>query len=275
MIKALFFILILTLFTACKDEIINATDDQFVSGAPELNACHSNHLFSGANNISVITDISATIHWTQKNESLGYSIFKLSNGTFELVETTSPSKSSYKILNLQELIDYSYIVKSIAPDGQHDCNQSVLKFKTLARQTFSSCHDIYNYYGAGIISGEYEIDMDLGGPNPPIDVYCEMSLAGGGWTKILTHRTASGLFTSRNQALLHNENSINEDLYSIISYLEKFKRNGKYEFWIHYPEIDMADEGNKWSQTSNPIDESISVDDDSLKYPSATVIITH
>jgi hypothetical protein len=34
------------------------------------------------------------------------------------------------------------------------------------------------------VTGEYSIDPDDDGPNPPVTVYCEMDMAGGGWVRI-------------------------------------------------------------------------------------------
>lgn len=128
----------------------------------------------------------------------------------------------------------------------------------LAPLTFSSCKEIQDESSGAAVSGEYEIDVDLDGPEVPINVYCEMDLNGGGWTRIFVHRVSGGLFANDSEALEINSSDIDADLYSILVHLNYFKRDSKFEFWLNYPEIDNANEGNHWTQTSNPTVDSIS-----------------
>ena len=50
---------------------------------------------------------------------------------------------------------------------------------------YATCFDLYQNI-PGLPSGEYQIDVDGGGPKPPITVDCDMVDDGGGWT-ILHH----------------------------------------------------------------------------------------
>lgn len=226
-------------------------------GSGNLNTCNKTS-FAGISSISEVKDISLKIHWNNEIASLGYTVFKR-KGTedFEFVESVGPGTIDYSVNNLTELTEYSFLVKYIGPNTLHDCNDTVATQTTSARQTFKSCYDISQYYGAGAASGEYEIDFDLGGPKPPINVYCEMDRNNGGWTRILVHKTSAGNFSSDVEALEKNSNSTSADIYSILTHVEDLKRDSKFEFWLHYPEIDGTDNGNHWTQTSNPAVDAI------------------
>ena len=158
----------------------------------------------------------------------------------------------YKITELTEETTYDFIVRSISKAGHYDCNTNLGEVTTTQKQTFNSCHEINEYYAGARPSGTYEIDTDLSGPKAPLDVYCDMDNNSGGWTRVFTHNTTAGLFANDAQAIETNIADVSNDKYSILSKLEEFRRDGKIEFWLYYPEIDGADGGNIWTQLSNP-----------------------
>ncbi len=55
----------------------------------------------------------------------------------------------------------------------------------------ASCSELHTKDPAAP-SGIYKIDVDGFGPKAPFDVYCEMNLAGGGWTLVLNLDTSDG-----------------------------------------------------------------------------------
>jgi hypothetical protein len=105
--------------------------------------------------------------------------------------------------------------------------------------------------------GVYTIDADGEGPNAPIDVYCDMSTDGGGWTRVFHHDVAGGYWEGDADSL---ERSIEDPLalrHSILSRLEDFRSSdGTFEFRIDWPETSV-DGRNIWRQTSNPTTEDV------------------
>ncbi len=243
---------------SCEDKIIQGVADGSVIGQGNVESCSAGTLFGGVDGVSNIKDSSVVVNWQEVPGSLGYSVFqKTATDPLKLVKTISSGNSSYKVSNLTPLSEYSFLVKSIDQEGLNDCNKKISTVTTLNKETFESCLDIQTFYGNTEPSGSYEIDVDLDGPKAPFDVYCEMDFNGGGWTRLFVHKTAGGLFASKNDAKEKNTNDINADLYSQLTHLSDFKRDSKFEFWLHYDELDGNDGGNRWTQTSNPISESI------------------
>lgn len=242
----------------CEDKIIQGVNDGSVIGQGNVESCSAGTVFGGVDGISNIKDSSVVINWIELPGSLGYSVFqKTAGNNLKLVETIASGNSSYKVSNLTPLSEYSFMVKSIDQDGLNDCNKKLSTVTTLTKETFKSCLEIQTFYGNTEPSGTYEIDVDLEGPKAPFNVYCEMDYNGGGWTRIFVHKTAGGLFSSKNDAKEKNTGDINADLYSQLTHLSDFKRDGKFDFWLHYFQLDGNDGGNRWTQTSNPLIENI------------------
>jgi hypothetical protein len=242
----------------CEDKVIQGVADGYVDGQDNLESCSIDSEFTGVESISDIRDSSVVLNWTAVTGSLGYSIFKkAASGNLEFVETVNSGSSSYTVTKLTPLSEYGFMVKSIGENGLNDCNEKLSIITTPNKETFKSCLDIQTFYTGAVASGSYEIDVDLDGPKAPFNVYCEMDYNGGGWTRIFVHKTSAGLFSSKEDAKQKNAGDINADLYSQLTHISDFQRDGKFEFWLNHYELDGADAGNRWTQTSNPLTQNI------------------
>ena len=102
--------------------------------------------------------------------------------------------------------------------------------------------------------GVYAIDIDgEEDGQPAIDVYCDMSRFGGGWTRVFYHDIAGGYFASDEDA---RERAVDDPLalrYSILSRLEDFRsEDGQFEFMLEWPGHGHIPGRNIWRQASNP-----------------------
>ena len=253
-VRNLFILMTFLVFASCENEV--ELEGVQVAAATSCSPVTSS--FEGIKSVSDVTDYSAKIFWESDPYAISYGIFRVTDSRHELIENVSSATTNYTISPLNPSTAYKFIVKSLTAEAQYDSNEVVAKLTTLAKSTFVSCKDIYDYNSGTAPSGTYTIDPDLGGSNAPIDVYCEMDNLGGGWTKLLYHDGNGGMFANKSDALEKNVDDHTEDLYSIIFLLEHFKRDNKFEFWIRYPDIDGVTGGNHWTQTSNPLSELIS-----------------
>lgn len=255
--------LLLFLF-ACEDNVSSGSSGGTAETAPPIitpvgaDKCDNISDFSGVKEISEIKDTSVKLNWDGDSKSIGYTVFKVMRSGLEVVGNKASTGTSYTVRNLSEKTAYKFLVKTISSVGAYDCNQEVKEVTTVEKQTFISCGEIHEYYAGGKPSGNYEIDTDLEGPKPAFDVYCDMDNNDGGWTRIFTHNTMAGLFLNDSEAKESNIADPGNDKYSILSKLTEFKRDGKYKFWLYYPEHDGAAGGNIWTQTSNPVLEAVS-----------------
>ena len=74
------------------------------------------------------------------------------------------------------------------------------------------------------------------------------------WTKVFSHDTAGGLFSSDEDALLKNPDDSEAKLFSILSRLETFRlEDGSFHLRLCYPGLTNSSiPCNEWTQTSNP-----------------------
>ncbi len=99
--------------------------------------------------------------------------------------------------------------------------------------------------------GVYTITPD-GPEGLSLDVYCDMTTDGGGWTRVFYHDVAAGYFDSNQEALSVNREEPRSGRYSILDLLESFRSSGgHFEFRIHWPNT-AIDGRNIWRQNSNP-----------------------
>jgi hypothetical protein len=259
-IYKLFILLSLTCLMSCEDKI---SDEQADNPLTTINPateekCDNSMNYAGIETVVDITDTTSRITWDADADSIGYILFKSVGGELEILKHFAASETSHNLIGLEAETNYKILMRTINANGRLDCNESFQEFSTTEKNTFNSCRDIHDYYLGVKPSGEYEIDTDLSGPNAAINVYCDMDNNDGGWTRVFTHNTVAGLFLNDAEALESNVLDIHQDKYSILSKLDEFKKAGKFEFWIYYPEIDGIDGGNIWTQTSNPTSDSIS-----------------
>jgi hypothetical protein len=112
---------------------------------------------------------------------------------------------------------------------------------------YNSCKDILDS-GASTGSGIYTIDP--GHTNSPVQVLCDMTTDGGGWTRVMYHdSTGAVFFTNAAEALSANTSMPLSAKYSILSRIASFYRNSKLELRIGWPGSTTL--RNWWTQTSN------------------------
>ncbi len=116
------------------------------------------------------------------------------------------------------------------------------------RDCYSSCSNLYK---SGVTTdGLYSIDVDGAGPTAAMNIYCDQTNDGGGWTRVFKHNIADGYFADNTAAASSNTSDPNNNLYSILSLLDNFKSMNRLTFKLYWPNEALK---NIWSQQSSPI----------------------
>lgn len=121
--------------------------------------------------------------------------------------------------------------------------------KTLCQP--KSCKEIKDVLGSPS-DGLYTLDSDGAGANPSYQAYCDMTLDGGGWTRIFRHHVQGGYFATVSGAITANIGTPTADLYSVLDKIPDFASSGKYRFRQTWPGYSQK---NIWLQTTNPVDD--------------------
>lgn len=126
---------------------------------------------------------------------------------------------------------------------------------TCACGTPRSCRE-YLAATPGLPDGVYTIDPDgVGVGEASFAVYCDMTSAAGGWTRVFYEDTSGGSFFLRDQ-FERNKDDPEAGLYAILNDLEKFRRDGEFELLMRWPGHVTYTEHQHWAQTSNPVTDS-------------------
>jgi hypothetical protein len=263
-IQKLVLLALVITFTACEDKvsespIAEVVPDEVIITPISDDKCDNTVDYEGISDVQDITDTSVKISWAKDETGAGYALFQTQGDKLKMIrKITNINKQNITIKNLKAETDYQFLVRTISKKGHLDCNQNFKDITTTEKQTFISCQEIHEHYQGAKPSGVYEIDTDLTGSKAPFEVYCDMENNDGGWTRVFNHNTVSGLFANDAEAKETNVADVTNDKYSILSKLAEFKKSGKYEFWIYYPEHDGVDGGNIWTQISNPVTDAVS-----------------
>ena len=116
----------------------------------------------------------------------------------------------------------------------------------VVRNCSATCSNIKKMGGA---SGVYSLDIDGAGPLSAMNLYCDSTSDGGGWTRVLHHHTDGGYFASLAASANSNQNDPNHNLYSILNLLDNFESGSRFTFRLFYPGPNAR---NIWSQMTNP-----------------------
>jgi len=116
------------------------------------------------------------------------------------------------------------------------------------RDCAASCSNLYKM--GTTTSGTYSIDIDGSGGLAAQNIYCEMSLDGGGWTRVFRHNVAGGFYANTTDATTKNTTAPTGDLYSILTWIDNFMGLNRYTFMMRWPNLNKR---NIWSQRTNPL----------------------
>lgn len=155
----------------------------------------------------------------------------------------------YTIQNNHATNDLYVPTKSVAEWTSFIANTPSFASKTLCQP--KSCLEIKNLMGSPA-DGYYTIDSDGAGANASYSAYCDMTVDGGGWTRIFYHHHNAGYFTNAAEAITFNIGTPSSDKYSVLNKIPDFITGGKYKFRQTWPGYANK---NIWIQTTNPLDD--------------------
>ncbi len=99
------------------------------------------------------------------------------------------------------------------------------------------------------VNGIHALDIDGAGALPVMNLFCDVTSDGGGWTRVFRHNVAGGVFATPASALNTNPTDPANNKYSILDLLDNFRSLNRLTFRLYWPENNKR---NIWSQYTNP-----------------------
>ena len=133
-----------------------------------------------------IEPTSVTLNWATPSDNggaivTGYNIYRDS----ELLESLG-SVFTFTDTDVSPGTSYIYTIRAVNAIGEGEATD-----ESVTTPLFPSCKAILDA-GAGSSNGIYTIDPDGVGEDPEVDVYCDMTSDGGGWTLVYSSQCVKG-----------------------------------------------------------------------------------
>lgn len=226
----------------------------YVSNATDCNDSNTNIHPNAAetcnyldDNCNGSTDEGVSITWYQDKDQDGYG-----NPAISVNNCIQPA--GY----VSNKSDCNDINAAIYPDAAEQANGIDDNCNGLTDEDVGvSCYTI-KQTNANAASGFYNIDPDGAGSRGAFKVYCDMTTAGGGWTRVYYQSTLDGQFFQVGQFEVAKSDPT-AVRYAILNDLEYFRRNGMFEFKMDWPNSTAWTDYMHWQQTNNPVTDAAGV----------------
>lgn len=129
-------LLSLTLLGGCEtgaefETIAENSDSGNNSGDSGGSGTPSDVTFAGIDNISAVTDSTATINWTHVAGGVQYQIFSVSGSTLTYISSVEAPTATYNLTGLTAATSYTYRVRLVDSGGLNDANTNDISFTTI------------------------------------------------------------------------------------------------------------------------------------------------